>query len=117
MIFGFGRSDLEQISAAEAISLSGGDSWLVDVREPFEWNEGHAPNAVSLPMSQLNERMTELPFDTTLLIICQSGQRSQSVTARLERAGYSAVNVIGGMDEWVSAGGVVARSDHGDRDV
>jgi len=117
VIFGFGRADLEQISAAEAISLSEGDSVLVDVREPDEWADGHAPNAVNLPMSQLAERMSELPLERTLLIICQSGQRSQSVTARLDRAGYTAVNVIGGMDDWVSAGGVVARSDHGARDV
>ena len=117
MIFGFGRADLEQISAAEAISLSAGDSVLVDVREPDEWADGHAPQAVNLPMSQLAERMSELPIERTLLIICQTGQRSQSVSARLDRAGYTVINVVGGMDEWVSAGGVVARSDHDTRDL
>ena len=96
MIFGFGRADLEQVSAAEAISLSAGDSVLVDVREDYEWDAGHAPQAINIPMSRLGERMDELPADSTLLIICHTGQRSQSVTARLDRAGFAAVNVEGG---------------------
>jgi len=111
VIFGLGRADLEQVSAAEAISLSAGDSILVDVREDYEWDAGHAPQAINVPMSRLDERMSDLPPDLTLLIICLSGHRSVGVTARLERAGYSAVNVEGGMLAWVDAGGPIVASD------
>ena len=113
MVFGFGRTGLEEISAAEAISLSSGSARLIDVREPWEFDAGHAPQAVNLPMSQLAGRMTELDKDDTFLIVCHTGQRSHSVTGRLDHAGYSAINVIGGMVEWVVAGGAIVATDDG----
>ena len=113
MVFGFGRAGLEEISAAEAISLSAGSARLIDVREPWEFDAGHAPQAINLPMSQLAERMPELDPDDTLLIVCHTGQRSLSVTGRLDHAGYSAINVSGGMLEWVSAGGEIVATDDG----
>lgn len=100
-------SEIESVSAAEAIQLATGQSWLVDVREPDEWEAGHAEGAYSLPMSQLNDRIAELPQDTTLLVICHSGGRSAKVTEILAGKGYSAINVAGGTMGWQSAGGVV----------
>ena len=99
--------DVEHVSAEEAISLASGESILVDVREPWEWELGHAPQAINLPMSQLEQRHEELPVDATLLIVCHSGQRSLGVTDALARAGYTAVNVDGGMIAWQLAGGEV----------
>jgi rhodanese-related sulfurtransferase len=99
--------NLEEVSAAEAIELSQGESWLVDVREPDEWETGHAAGAYSLPMSQLSERMGELPQDATLLVICHSGARSLRVTSALSAAGYNAINVQGGTMAWQSAGGAI----------
>jgi len=103
----------ENIDAPEAIELASGSAVLVDVRETWEWNAGHAPQAISLPMSQLEDRYTELDQDATLLVICHSGQRSLSVTDALTRAGYTAINVVGGMMAWQAAGGdvVVESSD------
>jgi rhodanese-related sulfurtransferase len=100
-------AEIESVGAAEAIELATGESWLVDVREPDEWEAGHAEGAYSLPMSQLNERIDELPRDATLLVICHSGGRSARVTEALTAAGYSAINVAGGTMGWQSAGGVV----------
>jgi rhodanese-related sulfurtransferase len=99
--------DVEHVSAAEAIELAAGESILVDVRESWEWDLGHAPEAINLPMSQLDARHEELPLDATLLIVCHSGQRSLSVTDALARAGYNAVNVDGGMIAWQLSGGMV----------
>ena len=113
MEFGFGRAGLEEISAAEAISLAAGSARLIDVREPWEFDAGHAPQAVNLPMSQLAERMSELDADDTLLIICHTGQRSLSVTGRLDHAGFSAINVAGGVVEWVAAGGEIVDATDG----
>jgi rhodanese-related sulfurtransferase len=100
-------AEIENVTVAEAIELSKGDSWLVDVREPDEWEAGHAEGAYSLPMSQLNERIAELPEDATLLVICHSGGRSARVTEALAAQGYNAINVLGGTQAWQSAGGVV----------
>ena len=99
--------EFESVSATEAIDLAKGESWLVDVREPDEWEAGHAEGAYSLPMSQLNERIGELPQDATLLVICHSGGRSAKVTEALVGQGYDAINVSGGTMGWQSAGGVV----------
>jgi rhodanese-related sulfurtransferase len=101
--------EFEQVTAAEAISLSAGDSVLLDIREQYEWDAVHAPNAQHLPMSELEARAGELPIDATLLVICHSGQRSTLVTEALVAAGYDAVNVAGGMLGWELAGGDVVR--------
>lgn len=99
--------DVEHVSAEEAIVLAAGESILVDVREVWEWDLGHAPKAINLPMSELEQRHEELPQDATLLIVCHLGQRSLGVTDALARAGYNAVNVDGGMVAWQLAGGDV----------
>jgi rhodanese-related sulfurtransferase len=77
---------------------------LLDVREAGEWARGHAPEAVLIPMSQLNERAGELPTDRTILCICHVGSRSAVVTEALNRSGWQAANVRGGMSAWERAG-------------
>jgi rhodanese-related sulfurtransferase len=99
--------DVEHVSAEEAIALSTGESILLDVRERWEYDLGHAPSARNLPMSELDERLSEINVDATVLVVCHSGQRSLSVTAALGRAGITALNVDGGMLAWQAAGGVV----------
>ncbi len=77
----------------------------LDVREADEWAAGHAPTALHIPMSQLTERIGELPADQDpLYVICRSGGRSARVVAYLAGQGYPAVNVDGGMQAWARAG-------------
>jgi rhodanese-related sulfurtransferase len=89
------------------------DAYLLDVREPDEWAAGHSPLAVSIPMSQLQERLAEIPEGEQVLVICHSGGRSQRVTDYLNSEGYDAVNVSGGMMAWNAAGGEIVTSDPG----
>lgn len=97
-----------EVNAAAAIARSAsGESWLLDVREPHEWAAGHAPEAHHVPMGALQQRLGELPGDEHILVICHTGGRSARVTAALLGAGYSASNVVGGMESWRSAGGAV----------
>ena len=77
---------------------------LVDVREKSEWDEGHAPGAVHLPLGELTMRAGELPVGDRLLVVCHSGGRSARATAWLNGAGYDAVNLDGGMQDWARAG-------------
>ena len=100
--------NVEHVSAEEAITLAQGESILVDVREGWEWDLGHAPEAINLPMSQLEERHAELPMDATLLVVCHSGMRSMRATAFLRAEGIDAVNVVGGMVAWAAAGGALS---------
>lgn len=99
--------ELPEINTDEAIELVAGGAILVDVREQDEWDAGHAPTALFLPMSELKDRVDELPTDRQLLVICHSGGRSLRVTNFLVTAGYDAVNVVGGMSAWAAQGGPV----------
>ena len=76
---------------------------LIDVREPDEFAAGRVPGAVNLPMSQLGERLDELP-DGPFDVICKVGGRSARVAQALSARGYEAVNVDGGTDAWIQAG-------------
>ncbi|WP_022885159.1 rhodanese-like domain-containing protein [Glaciibacter superstes] len=97
------------LEAPDAVRLVGdGSVWLLDVREGWEWNAGHAGSAHHIPMGELQARQDELPSKGTIAVICHTGQRSRLVTDALLGAGYTTVNVDGGMDAWKLAGGDVA---------
>ncbi|WP_375385022.1 rhodanese-like domain-containing protein [uncultured Microbacterium sp.] len=76
---------------------------LIDVREPHEYEAGHVPGAVNLPMSSIGEHVDELP-DGAFDVICQGGGRSARVVEALEARGYDATNVAGGTGDWIEAG-------------
>jgi rhodanese-related sulfurtransferase len=80
---------------------------LVDVREPDEYAQGHAPGATLIPLGQLEQRLAELGSrkDRPIALICRSGSRSGKAQVLLEKAGFTkAVNVEGGMNAWTQAG-------------
>jgi rhodanese-related sulfurtransferase len=99
--------EAEQVPPDDAIAAVAGGAWLLDVREPDEWDRGHSPDAHLIPMGSIMDRVDEIPTDEQVLVICHSGYRSWQVTKALVAAGYNAVNVAGGMEAWQSAGGVV----------
>lgn len=74
---------------------------LIDVRERDEYAAGHVPGAVNLPMSEIGNRLDELP-DGAFDVICQAGGRSARVVEALESRGYDATNVEGGTGEWIA---------------
>ena len=77
---------------------------LLDVREDYEWAAGHVPSALHIPLGELGSRAGEVPRDDTIYVICRSGNRSAYAAAALNRAGWTAVNVVGGMQDWAAAG-------------
>lgn len=79
------------------------DTPLIDVRERDEYESGHVPGSVNLPMSEINDRLHELP-DSAFDVICQAGGRSARVVQALEQLGLDATNVEGGTGEWIDAG-------------
>lgn len=82
---------------------------LVDVREDWEWDDVHAPDATHIPLGQLIERLGELP-DGAFGVICHSGGRSARAVDYLASIGLDASNVDGGMTSWESAGLPVVRA-------
>ena len=81
------------------------DSYLLDVREPDEWEAGHAPGAHHVPMMEIPARMAEVPTDVDVVVVCRSGGRSGQVVSYLTGNGWDNVrNLDGGMRSWAGAG-------------
>jgi rhodanese-related sulfurtransferase len=81
------------------------DVYLLDVREPDEWTAGHAPGAHHLPMMEIPARMSEVPTDVEVVVVCRSGGRSGQVVSYLMGNGWDNVrNLDGGMRSWAAAG-------------
>lgn len=80
------------------------DVTLLDVRELDEWEAGHVPGALHIPMGELAGRLDELPADDAVYVICRSGGRSARVTQYLNANGWEATNVDGGMQSWAHHG-------------
>jgi len=93
-----------EVGPAEAAELVQAGAILLDVREQDEWDAGHAPQATHLAMSELNARAGELPQETRLVCVCHVGGRSSAVADALNRAGWQASNLTGGMRAWQAAG-------------
>lgn len=93
----------EDVPAVDAAQVPQ-QAYLLDVREPDEWQAGHAPQAVHIPMGELNDRVAEIPRDQEVYVVCRSGRRSARVTVALNNAGWAARNVDGGMQRWAAAG-------------
>lgn len=79
-------------------------AWLLDVREHDEWVAGHVPDARHIPLGELRARVAEVPQDQDIYVICRSGGRSGRAAEALAGAGWSAINVAGGMQDWAVAG-------------
>jgi len=86
------------------------DVVVIDVREPFEWREGHVEGALHLPMLEAARRLDEIPRERPKAVLCAGGLRSSTVISALKRHGISHwYNVTGGMTAWLKAGHRVVR--------
>ncbi len=104
---GSGRSTSlpREISAEQAYQKYQAGAFLLDVRTQEEWNEYHAPNTTLIPLDQLQARMTEIPRDKEIVVICRSGNRSQSGRDILLSGGFTRVTCMsGGLKEWSALG-------------
>ncbi len=111
----FGMQQLqasEGVDVKQAQSMSQQGALLLDVREPGEYAEVHAPNAKLIPLGELGTRMQEIASykDKPIVVMCRSGRRSAQAVSLLQESGYSQVNnVKGGINAWESNGLKVVR--------
>lgn len=81
------------------------DVMLIDVREQWEYDEGHIPGITHIPMGEVASRLDDIPKDKTVILSCRSGNRSGQVTDFLRENGYDNVhNMSGGIVAWEQAG-------------
>lgn len=87
---------------AKAAMDAGQNPIIVDVREPYEFDAGHIPSAINLPLGQLTElAKTHLPDkDALIYLYCRSGARSQTGALQLVRQGYTNLWDLGGIINW-----------------
>jgi glyoxylase-like metal-dependent hydrolase (beta-lactamase superfamily II)/rhodanese-related sulfurtransferase len=85
---------------------------LLDVREPEEYAHGHVPGAVNLAQADLATRLSEVPRECPVYLICQGGFRSLRAAQFLRQRGFeNVVNVKGGTEAWRAAGKPLAQGD------
>jgi rhodanese-related sulfurtransferase len=80
------------------------DVVIVDVREQYEWDDGHVPGSLHIPMAEIPARYGELPTDADLVVLCHVGARSARVTAWLNGQGIACRNLDGGIVAYARAG-------------
>jgi adenylyltransferase/sulfurtransferase len=80
---------------------TGADVVVIDVREPVEWNAGHIAQATHIRLSEIPNRIAEIPRDRDVVMVCRSGGRSENARQFLAQSGYTRVkNMVGGMMRW-----------------
>jgi rhodanese-related sulfurtransferase len=77
--------------------------YLLDVRQPEEYAQGHIAGAKLIPLGELAQRLNELPKGGEIACLCASGQRSAAAARKLMAAGYTAGSLQGGMAAWQRA--------------
>jgi len=103
---GYAATPYREVGPLEAKDLLG-SALVVDVREAWEYREGHVPGALNIPLSTLPERLAELPKNRPILLVCNSGNRSGVAADFLVGQGFDGekvYNLEGGTYAWAASG-------------
>lgn len=73
---------------------------ILDVRESDEWESGHIPGAIHIPLGQIARALNEIDPKQETIVVCRSGNRSGKACEYLSSLGYNVVNMTGGMLQW-----------------
>lgn len=104
-VAGSGSASFINVSVQDLANASELERVVLDVREPWEYEQGHVPGVTLIPLGELETRADELPDDAPIYIICRSGNRSVTASNILLEAGFSDIrNVQGGILAWQQAG-------------
>jgi len=102
----FNRPAINQVEPAQVQEMLAQTPrpFLLDVRTPEEYKQGHVNGAELIPLNELAAQQKRIPKDREVICICASGSRSSAATRQLSSLGYKASNMRGGMDRWVRLG-------------
>ena len=104
---------VSEISVNELTSLVENGSLVIDVREPDEYEAGHIPGAILVPLSTVLSNTSEFQSDETIYVVCRSGGRSMQACEMLHEVGISnVVNVAGGTMGWIALGNEIVTGEH-----
>jgi rhodanese-related sulfurtransferase len=94
-------------AAWQAIQTAGSDITVIDIRYANEYEEGHIPGAISMPVmgQHFYSELQALPHEKTYLIFCWHGMTSKGVVYNMEKAGFThACSIQGGFQQWDALG-------------
>ena len=94
----------QQITGEEAKKImdSGEEYIILDTREQDEFDEGHIPDAILIPYTEIENKAEEMipDKDKLILVYCRSGRRSKIAAESLEKLGYTNLKEFGGIIDW-----------------
>ncbi|WP_244833607.1 FAD-dependent oxidoreductase [Clostridium sp. BJN0001] len=90
------NGDFKQVTVSKVRELAESNEYIIDVRERNEYENGHIKNAVNIPLSELRERVNEIPSDRPVYLHCRTGQRSYNAVRALQNLGFTNVYNIAG---------------------
>ena len=94
-----------EINVAQAAQKRDAGAFILDVRTPAEYEEYHVPGSTLIPVDELAKRVSEVPKDKEVVVVCRSGNRSGTGRDLLLQAGFPQVtSLAGGLQAWRSAG-------------
>ena len=93
---------MKEITVTELSALT--EPVVIDVREPWEYEAAHVPGVIHIPMGEVVGRISEIPADVPVHVICALGGRSAQVAEYLAAHGHDTVNIAGGTTAWQQAG-------------
>ena len=97
----FSGKDMMEINEAVKELKSNPNARLIDVRTPQEYQSGHIPGSISLPLDHAQAIMQLVPDKKTkIFVYCQSGARSAKAADSFQHLGYEDVVNIGGITRW-----------------
>ncbi len=100
-LFGAGSNSINVTQLKEKISAKPANVFYLDVRTPMEFKSNKIKGFKNIPVDQVPNRLSEIPKDKEVVVICQSGARSSSAVRFLKSQNYENVtNVSGGMGAW-----------------
>ena len=89
-----------EVSPAEGYQMVQNGAFFLDVRRRDEWDQYHAIGATLIPLDELPNRLSELPKDKQIVVICHSGNRSKTGRDILLQNGFQATSITGGLLQW-----------------
>ena len=92
--------EISAIYLQQQLIDSESEYFLLDVREPFEYDIAKLAASTLIPMNQIADRLAELPQDKKIVVICHHGVRSGQVAYFLDQQGIACFNLTGGIDAW-----------------
>ena len=90
------NGEFKQVNVDKVRELVEEEAYIIDVRERMEYENGHIKGAINIPLSELRDRVNEIPKDRPVYLHCRTGQRSYNAVLALQNLGFgNVVNITG----------------------